>query len=229
MAGTEALVLLVLVPAGALALGVVLVRSAYSELRMKDAEKAGRPSLVLVSHAVMATSLVLGLSLWAFSQSALSGLASASSPAADPVSSALLWSELTYAFTACAAVAGQIRILRERLGQFLGPGFGRVLPLYVIPVTSVVFAMTLGFLTLASLFTGAWAPINLSSGAANSIVLAYQAFCGAAALQLITLGFSNRIQDLSGRGFSRAAILADAGQVPLILALVWVFLALGAA
>ncbi len=196
---------------------------------MRDAAKAGRPSSVLVSHAVMATPLVLGLSLWALSQSALSGLAAASGSAADNVSSALLWSELAYAFTACAAVAGQVWILRARLVQFVGSDFGRVLPLYVIPVTSVVFAMTLAFLTLGSLFTDAWNPINLSSGASGSIVLAYQFFCGAAVLQLMTLGFSNRIQDLSGHGFSRTMILADAGEVPLVLALVWVFLALGAA
>ncbi len=196
---------------------------------MKDAAKAGRPSSVLVSHAVMATPLVLGLSLWAFSQPALSGLSSVSGPAADHVSSALLWSELTYAFTACAAVAGQVWVLRARLVQFVGPGFGRVLPLYVIPVTSVVFAMTLAFLTLGSLFSDTWAPINLSSGAADSIVSAYQVFCAAAFLQMMTLGFSNRIQDLSGRGFSRTVILADVGEVPLVLALVWVFLALGSA
>src|SRR6266705_566735 len=56
-----------------------------------------------------------------------------------------LW-VFAYAVAAGSTLAAQTWIVKSRLRAFLGPEFGRVLPLWVVPATGVIFALIVVFL-----------------------------------------------------------------------------------
>src|SRR3989454_2564199 len=133
-----------------------------------------------------------------------------------------------FSAASCAAIAAQTVIVRSRLGAFLGPGFGRVLPLSVVPTTAVVFALVLLLILLgyadSVLAGGSVAPDPPLSGAIGS----FQAFGVGPVAVSVAARFSQPIRDLSQRGFARALLIIDVGELPVVVGLVLAFLALRA-
>jgi hypothetical protein len=95
-----------------------------------------------------------------------------------------------------------------------------------VPTTAVVFALVLLLLLLgyadSVLVGGPVAPDPALSGAIGS----FQAFSVGTVAFPVAAGFSNRIRDLSQRGFARALVILDVGELPVLVGLVLAFLAL---
>src|SRR5207245_4005025 len=118
-------------------------------------------------------------------------------------------------------------IVKSRLLAFLGSEFGRVLPLWVVPATGLIFALILGFLVLAyvdSVLAGV--PVA-SDSAASGAISSFQAFALGTVAFPVAAGFSNRVRDLNQRGFMRAILIMEVGELPVLVGLVETLLALG--
>lgn len=155
---------------------------------------------------------------------AIDGLANGNVVRLEPL---LFWAAFAFAVATCSTIAAQTWIVRSRLEAFLGSGFGRVLPLSVVPTTAVVFALVLLLLLLehtdSVLAGGPVASYPALSGAISS----FQAFAVGTVAFPVAAGFSNRIRDLSHGGFGRAILLMEIGEIPVLVGLVQALLALG--
>jgi len=139
----------------------------------------------------------------------------------------LLWASFAFSVASCSAIAAQTWIVRSRLRSFLGSGFGRVLPLSVVPATGAIFAVILVFLVLTyadSVLAGV--PVA-SDPALSSAISSFQAFALGTVAFPVAAGVSNRVRDLNQRGFARAILIMELGELPVLVGLVQVFLALG--
>src|SRR5207249_2034549 len=72
----------------------------------------------------------------------------------------------------------------------------------------------------------AGAPVA-SNSALSGAIGSFQAFAVGTVAFPVAAGFSNRIRDLSQRGFTRALLLMEIGELPVLVGLVQAFLAVG--
>lgn len=130
------------------------------------------------------------------------------------------------AVAACCTVVGQAIVLRGRLPSYLGSDFGRVLPISIIPFTDVIFALVLASLAFLYIDRVAHGDVPAPASAVGTAVSAFQAYAVASLAIPASAAVSNRVRDLSARGFTRALMIADLGELPILLGLVMGFLAI---
>jgi len=230
VAGLQALILLVVVPAFAWAVGLLVLKSARGELAQESAPERAREhskARILVDFGYSATPVLFGLLLYALARPALDAIDRGSIGTVVRLEPLVFWASFAYAVASCSAIAAQTWIVKSRLRAFLGSEFGRVLPLAVVPATGVVFALILVFLLLAyvdSVLAGF--PVA-SDSALSSAISSFQAFAVGTVAFPVAAGFSNRVRDLNQRGFMRAILIMEVGELPLLIGLVQTFLALG--
>ncbi len=228
VARLEALILLVIVPAIAWMTALFLLRSAHEKLAREglDVTQGTSRGRILVFLGYSGTPVVFGIISYVLARPALDAsdaIANASVVRLEPL---LLWATFAFSVASCSTIAAQAGIVRSRLWAFLGSGFGRVLPLSVVPTTAVVFALVLLLFLLGYTDSvragGPVASDSVLSGAIGS----FQAFAVGTVAFPIAAGFSNRIRDLSQRGFTRALLIVEIGELPVLVGLVQAFLAL---
>jgi hypothetical protein len=230
VAGLQALVLLVVVPAFAWAIGFLVLRSARGELARdseSDSAQDHSKARILVHFGYSATPVLLGLVLYVLARPGLDAIDRGAVAGVVRLEPLVVWASFAYAVASCSTLAAQTWILKSRLRAFLGSEFGRVLPLGVVPATGVIFALILVFLVLSyadSVLAGVpGAPDSAVSGAIGS----FQAFALGTVAFPVAAGVSNRVRDLSQRGFIRAILIMELGELPVLVGLVQTFLALG--
>lgn len=228
MDSTQTLLLLVVVPIAAWVGALLVFRGAYQEVQRDWPARGQTPpfSRIVVANVYGAVPVLFGLSLWLLSLSFVDTLKSAASPGGSDAEQLLFWVSVTVAVAACCTVAGQAIVVRGRLPSFLGSDFGRVLPISVIPFTDMVFALVLAFFAFGYVGGVAQGGTPASSAAVGSAVSAFQAYAVASLAIPVSAVVSNRVRDLSARGFTRALMIVDLGEIPIILGLVWGFLAI---
>jgi len=230
VAGLQALILLVVVPAVAWAVGLLVLQSARRELvRDSGPQPTLEPSKarILLHLGYSAMPILLGLVLYALARPALDAIDRGSTGDVVRLEPLMLWASFAYAVAACSTLAAQTWIVKSRLRAFLGPEFGRVLPLWVVPTTGVIFALILVFLLLAyaaSVLAGV--PVA-SDSALSGATASFQAFALGTVAFPVAAGFSNRVRNLNQRGFMRAILIMELGELPVLVGLVQAFLALG--
>jgi len=173
---------------------------------------------ILVDFGYSATPVLFGLLLYA-----LAVPRSTPSIAAplEPLSAWSLWCSGPRSLMRSPRVPpsrAQTWIVKSRLRAFLGSEFGRVLPLAVCRATGVVFA-----LTWCSCFSPMWTSVLAgfpvaSDSALSSAISSFQAFAVGTVAFPVAAGFSNRVRDLNQRGFMRAILIMEVGELPLRLA-----------
>lgn len=228
MDSTQALLLLVVVPIVAWVGMLLLLRGGYQEVQRDWLARGQVPSFsrIIVACVYGAVPVLFGLSLWLLSLSFADLLNAATSSAASDAEQLFLWVSVTTAVAACCTVAGQTIVLRGRLLSYLGSDFGRVLPISVIPFTDMVFALVLAVFAFGYLGGIAQGGTPATPTAVGSAISAFQAYAVASLAIPASAAVSNRVRDLSARGFTRAAMIADLGELPIILGLVMGFLAI---
>ena len=230
MAGLEAFILLVVVPAIAWTVALLVLQSARGELARESAlQPTQEPSKarVLLHFGYSAMPILLGLVLYALARPALDAIDRGSTADVVRLEPLVLWASFVYAVAAGSVLAAQTWIVKSRLRAFLGPEFGRVLPLWVVPATGVIFALIVVFLLLAyvdSVLAGV--PVA-SDSAVSGATASFQAFALGTVAFPVAAGFSNRVRNLNQRGFMRAILIMELGELPVLVGLVQAFLALG--
>ena len=233
MAVLETLVLYVFVPVGVAVVASLLMRSAAQETIQSLPSGAlpdqGRGRLP-VGFALAAAPIPLGLVMWTLVRPIADAIDAGTMVGAADATSLLFWAAVAFAFAAAASGASLTLCTRSRMGNFLGSDFGRVLPVAVIPFTGVVFGLVLNFLLLGYLLDfipGGAGTAFAAAAPVQAVVSAFQAYTVATlAFPAATLA-SNRVRDTSQRGFLRAVVLMEAGELPVLLGLIWAFLAIG--
>ena len=127
------------------------LRSVHEELAQEgpDVTQGTSTGRILVFLGYSGTPVVFGIISYILARPVLDAsdaVANASVVRLEPL---LLWATFAFSVASCSTIAAQTGIVRSRLGAFLGSGFGRVLPLSVVPTTAVVFALVLLLLLLA--------------------------------------------------------------------------------
>src|SRR5437870_9987787 len=120
-----------------------LLRSAHEKLAREglDVTQGTSRGRILVFLGYSGTPVVFGIISYVMARPALDAsdaIANASVVRLEPL---LLWATFAFSVASCSTIAAQAGIVRSRLWAFLGSGFGRVLPLSVVPTTAVVFAL----------------------------------------------------------------------------------------
>jgi len=229
MDATQALLVLVVVPIGAWAASLVTLRGAYQDVQRDWLSRGQTPPFarIIVASVYGVVPVLLGLALWFLSLSFSDTLNPATNLAALDSQRLFLWASVSSAVAGSCTIAGQTIVLRRRLSGYLGSDFGRVLPISVIPFTDAVFAVVLGFLAFSYVDGIAHGGTPAASAAVDAAVTAMQAYAVASLAIPVSATASNRVQDLSSRGFSRALMIAELGELPILLGLVMGFLAIG--
>lgn len=229
MDSTESLLLLVVVPIVAWAFAVLVLRGRYQDVQRDWMSRGLAPPFnrILIAAAYGAVPVVFGVSMWFLSRSFADVLSGATNPSAVDAENLFFWACLANAVAGCCTIAGQTIVIQGRISSFLGSDFGRVLPISVIPFTDAVFAFILTLFAFAYIdgFVGGAPAAGVT--AVSSAVAALQAYAVASVAVPVAAAVSNRVRDLSARGFSRALMIADLGELPIILGLVMGFLAIG--
>lgn len=228
MAGTEALVFFILVPVVAWVLEVLLIRGA-NETASRDLASRGAPppaGRMYVLLAYGAVPLVLGLLLWLISRPLTSKIDSPVTPGSALLQPLVLWAAIAYGTAVMVTMVARAAIVRTRYLGIMGSDFGRVLPLWVIPFSGTIFALLLVFFLLGAVDGFLSGSTVFGSTDVDAVVAALQAYSVATLGYLAGAFASNRIRDLSLRGFQRALGFAVAGEFPAVLGLVWAFLAI---
>jgi len=229
VAGLQAIVLLIIIPAIAWSIALFLLRRAREGLAREgpDGTQGTSTGRILVFLGYSGTPVVFGIISYVLTRPALDAsdaFVNASLVRLEPL---LLWATLAFSVASCSTIAAQTGIVRSRLRAFLGSGFGRVLPLSVVPTTAVVFALVLLlFLVGYTDSVRAGGPIA-SDSALSGAIGSFQAFAVGTIAFPVAAVFSNRIRDLSQRGFTRALLILEIGELPVLVGLVQAFLALG--
>ncbi len=228
MDSTQALLVLVVVPIVAWALGLLVLRGRYQDVQRDWMSRGQTPpfSRIVVVGAYGAVPVVFGLLLWMLSRSFADELAGGTTQAALDAQNLFLWTVVANSVAACCTVAGQTVVVRSRLSSFLGSDFGRVLPISVIPFTDSIFALVLAFLAFGYISWVVGGGAAAGTPAVVSAVTALQAYAVASLAIPVAAAVSNRVRDLSARGFMRALLIAEIGELPIILGLVMGFMAL---
>ncbi len=222
MAGIDALLLLVLIPAGAATTAwIVLWRSAEATRRgfPTSGFSSSRGPIATVG-AVATVPTVLGMTLWWI----VAPIADTfNGPARYAPSEALLLyaAMVAYGSAAVSSALSAVLIFRARMRSILGTDFGRVLPI-------AVFALVLNFLLVGILSAELHGSAFVDITRIPSATTAFEAFALAVVAFPVAAWVSNHVDDLSGRGFARALIAMEAGELPVLLGLVQGFLAISA-
>ncbi len=228
MDSTESLLLLVVVPIVAWAASVLVLRGRYQDVQRDWTSRGQTPpfSRIIVVSAYGVVPVIFGLLLWVSSRSFADGLAGGTIQTALDAQNLFLWAVVANCVAACCTVAGQTFVVRSRMSSFLGSDFGRVLPISVIPFTDSVFALVLAFLAFSYISGVVGGGAAAGTPAVVSAVTALQAYSVASLAIPVTAAVSNRVRDLSARGFMRALMIAEIGELPIILGLVMGFMAI---
>ncbi len=228
MDSTQGFLLLVGVPIGAWAVSLLVLRGAYQDVQRDWLSRGQTPpfSRLVIANVYGVVPVLFGLSLWLVSLNFADALNAGTSADLLGASGLFVWACIASAVAGGCTVTGQTLVVRSRLSSYLGSDFGRVLPLSVIPFTGSVFAMVLAFLAFGYVDGVVIGSYIAPSAAVDSAVSALQAYSLACLAIPVTAWVSNRVRDLSGRGFTRALLIEDVGELPLLLGLVLVFLAL---
>ncbi len=228
MDSTLALLVLVVVPTVAWAVALLLLRGRYQDVQRDWLSRGQTPpfSRILVVSVYGAVPVLLGLSLWFLSLGFTDVVDRGTSSAYIDAASLSSWAGVAYAVAACCTISGQTIVVRARLSSLLGSDFGRVLPLSVIPFTGSVFALVLAFLAFGYVSSLAGGGVAAAPSAVGSAIAALQAYAVASVAIPIAAAVSNRVRDLSARGFSRALMIAEIGELPILLGLVMGYLAI---
>src|SRR5439155_412835 len=88
---------------------------------------------ILLHLGYSAMPILLGLVLYALARPALDAIDRGSTGDVVRLEPVVLWASFAYAVAAGSTLAAQTWIVKSRLRAFLGPEFGRVLPLWVVP------------------------------------------------------------------------------------------------
>ena len=205
----------------------VAVSSAYSDLRSRPAEgeavALARPRLP-VFFALASVPFFFGLSLWLL----VSGLEQGYGALQGPSYMVVFWMAAGYASVAVLALLSQAWLARARLRESLSVRFGRVLPVLVVPNTSLIFALVLGLLALARLPGYLAAPSTVSAATVEQFTVVFQVFAFSALANPVGIGLSLRVRDLATpQGFVRSLTLAGLATVAPLAALVRGFLQIG--
>jgi F0F1-type ATP synthase membrane subunit c/vacuolar-type H+-ATPase subunit K len=219
--------LLMFVPAGAWALASTAVLTAYAERRARIDVGEMRPTRGKVApyFAVTLAPIVFGVLFWYL----LVGIENDFGPLSGVAERLVSSLAIGFAVTVCITLAAQASIARARLGEMVGPAFGRVLPLIVVPATGQVYSVVLAFLLvgkLSSLMNGSVPP---QPDVVDAVAAGFLIFGGS------NLGYfggavaSNRVSNLlSPRGFSQALVRLVVGELAPFLGLVYAFLQISA-
>lgn len=219
--------LLLFVPTGAWVVASTAVYPEYVERRAWIDVRSMQPTKgrVTAYFAVTLAPIAIGITIWYLVLGIENEFGSISG-AAERLVSALA---IGYAGTVCITLAAQASIARARLGEMVGPAFGRVLPLVVAPFTGPFFALVLSFLLLGSIPSILKGSLSPRPEVVDAVVVGFVLF---AASNLGYLGgalASNRVSNLlSPRGFSQAMIRLVMGELAVVLGLVYAFLQLSA-
>ena len=231
MAGLLALILLIGVPSVAWLLALFSLETARRKPPPEGPAEAAREhstGRILVYVGNSGAPIAFGIIVYVLAKPVLDvidGLAAGTNMRLEPV---LLWATFAFSVASCSAIAAQTWIVRSRFREFLGPGFGRVFILSAIPTTAVIFALVSMLLLLEymdSTLAGGQMP---SDSALAGAISSFQAFAVGTIAFPAAAGFSNRVRDLSQRGFLRAVRILEVGELPVLVGLVLVFLALRA-
>jgi hypothetical protein len=171
--------------------------------------------------------VVLGIVLWVFAQPVARSIEAGSASQAAPVDLLLRWAGIAYLAASCTTLAAQELLLRTRSPAASSEDTGRIMVLWAIPMSAVVFALILDLQILGVAGSVLAGTRVLRTDAVDNVSRALGAF------SLGTLGFpvaasvSRRIRDLSGRGFFRILLVFEAGELPVVLGLAMGLLAIG--
>ena len=231
MAGVQAIVLLIIIPAIAWSVALFLLRRAREELEREGPPEAAderSPGRIVVYVGFSGAPLVFGIILYVLARpvlDAIDGPAAITFVRLEPV---LFWAAFAFAAAACSAIAAQTWIVSSRLRAFMGPGFGRVFSLSAVPTTAVIFAVISTFLLLGYADSVPATGPAASDSALASAIGSFQAFAVGTIAFPVAAGFANRFRDLSQRGFVRAIRILEVGELPVVVGLVLIFLSLRA-
>jgi len=230
VAGLQTLILLIVVPAIAWMIALVSLRSARGELQREGPLEPAQDSSkarILAHVGYSGVPVVFGVILYALARPALDAIDSRATGNVVRLEPLLLWASFAFSVASCSAIAAQTWIVRSRLRAFLGSGFGRVLPLSAVPATAVVFALILLLLLLGHTNSVLAGGPTASDSALSGAIGSFQAFAVGTVAFPAAAGFSNRIRELSQRGFTRAILIMEIGELPVLIGLVQTFLAIG--
>jgi hypothetical protein len=170
---------------------------------------------------------VLGIVLWILAQHVARSIEAGIAFPSAPFDLLLRWAGIAYFASSCTTVATQELLLRTRLPAASSTDTGRVMVLWIIPMTAVLFALILNLQVLGVMNSALAGTRTLRTDAVDNVFRALGAF------SLGTLGFpvaafvSRRIRDLSGRGFLRILLVFEAGELPVVLGMAMGLLAIG--
>lgn len=234
MAVLEALALLVLVPVGAAVLSILLLYSAAQET-LRDLPSGAVPdrgrSRLRTAFALALAPVPLGLVLWVLADPVERAIEAGTLVGTADADRLLVWAAVAFAFATACFGTSMVLCIRSRMGGFLGSDFGRILPVAVTSFTGVVFALLLCFLLLGYLmeFLPSSSAYSLApTDRVDAAVGAFQAFTVATLAFPAAALASNRVRDMSQRGFLKAVIVMELGELPVVVGLVLGFFALSA-
>jgi len=230
VASLEILVLFVLVPLGAAVIGVAILRAAFSDLPTREPPAAptrgpAPAGAFMNAAAILALPILFGGILWTLGNS--SAQAVDADPAAWTPVGDLLWGMgIAFAFASVVTVATQVGFLRVRMREFVGAGFGRLLPFVVIPTEIAIFALILMFLGLGLAVEVLSGNATLTEAQAADAVLGYRAFAISTLAAPLAIWIANRTPNLAGEGFGLGMLVAGVGELPMILVFAWAYIQL---
>ncbi len=220
----------VVVPLLAWAGGLFLRWAAFVELQ-RDWSSRGLPPpsggrfALFSGYGVVPA--VLGIVLWFLSRPIAGAIDAEAVPSAVALGLSVLWAGIAYSAASCAAVASQTLLLRARFPGAFSQDMGRILTLYATPLTAVVFAVVLNLLLFGFVSSALAGRATASAAAVDSVVRAFAAFALGTLAFPVAAAVSNRIRDMSGRGFLRILLIFEVGELPVVLGLIMGLLAIG--
>ncbi len=229
MTGLQALILLIVVPAIVWVIALFALQSARGKLEREGPPKPAQESSrgrILAYLGYSGIPVLFGLVLYALARPALDAIDRGATGTVARLESLQLWASFAFSVASCSAITAQTWIVRSRLRAFVGSAFGRVLPLSVVPATAVVFALILVLLLLAYVDSVLAGGPAASDSALSGAIGSFQAFAVGTVAFPVAARFSNRVRDLSQRGFTRAILIMEVGELPVLVGLVQTFLAL---
>jgi len=174
--------------------------------------------------AVMSTLIVYGFVLWSFGSLWAQAIDGGRGPAFDQANRLFFWSAFTYAWSACVVAWARTWLARARMPQFVSREFARVLPILVFPEVVGIYALLLVFFTLDRIGAAVELSLPLGPAAVDSMVSALEIFALSTLAVPVAAAASNRVRDLSGKGYLRALVTAEAGALISLLGFAWAFL-----
>lgn len=221
---------LLVVPVLLYIVSVVLLRARFNAVRDSVPSESLTPRYANRFFVIMgygAAPVLFGFALLSLSLPYADTLNQPGTGSAGPLGELLVWTAVAFSVAVCATLIGTLLVLHSRMGSFLSSDFRRVLPLAVIPYTASVFAFVVAFLVLRYVGYVLGGGTVAAPDRLSAVVSALQAFAVSMLAMPVGSAVSNRVKDLGLRGFRRAALIADLGEVPMVVGLVWAFLAIG--